>query len=378
MTINVFSLIMAIAFFSIVSILCSIFTIRAKSYSPWIMAFILGLTFLRCILPIEIAGAFTVNCWTIYPELFRFTQKQIYRNITISDLLWAVWILGSVIQLIRLIIEIIQQFLLLHIIRSFPRDARIDAIGEQAANAVKCKRSPKIYITADIQSPSMIGFFRPIVLISKEVSELDDQTIEYILRHEISHYKGGDIWIRLLFRLLACALWWNPAVYLLHHSIIQLLELKSDHRACYSLTKANTLEYSSVLIQILKSNNKSKSTKTFFASCFVGNYYSNYIRQRINMLLFPDVKKFSPWKTVLIICVCTILFLGSYSFIFQPAAHPEISDNQFVINDQTDSWLVHINDDMYEWWINGKYETTLTLEQISSPPFNQMPIYEKE
>ena len=378
MTLNAFSVLMSILLFTIISTICSLFLSRTRSNHLWVIALILGLSFLRCIIPVEISGAFTINCWEIYPELFSAAQYELLNHITVEHLLFAVWLLGSFIVLFKQVSEIRQQVRLVKVQNAVPITPHFQAIADEAAKAVNCQKKVELYASPKLVSPVMSGFVKPVIVIPEHILFFNDQEIEHILRHEISHYKGGDIWIRLLIQLLVCILWWNPAVYLLRQSVIQLLELRCDDRACRTLTENARAEYTAVLIKSLKIvANKPKSA---LASCFVGNYYKAFIRQRIKVLLSPPPSKPALWKSLLTTSICILLFIGSYTFILQPAAAPPNGENEPSITTITpeNAWLLYTDEGQYEVWVNGKYLATISAATAQSAPFNELQIKVKE
>jgi len=222
----------------------------------------------------------------------------------------------------------------------------------------------------------MTGVFHPIVVLPQSVTDLDALEIEYILRHEISHYTGGDIWYKLVGQLLICLLWWNPAVYLLRRSINHLLELRSDSRACKSLTGDSREQYSTVLLKVAKKSIAARNNN--YNAGFIGQFEFKYVRHRISILLSPHTNKKSPLLTTLVACICISLYLVSYSFIIQPAARPpEANDNGYVRITPENAWLIPIEADQYEVWVEGIYFTTIPTEKLTIPPFYELPIYEK-
>ena len=378
MDINSFSVIMALVLFTIVSTICSLFLYRTKSQHIWIIGFALVLCILRCLIPVEFKGTHNVNVWNIYPEFSLFLEKEVFFGLLVRELLCIIWIIVSLLLLARQLAILIRQFNSNRSIRKLSRDARINQIANKAAEAVHCSADVDVYVTNAIASPIMTGFFHPVVLIPKSTTEMTDLEIEYIIRHEIAHYKGGDIWYKLAVQILICILWWNPAVYLLRRTVSQLLELRCDNRACQSLGSKEKADYSGVLLEVIR---KTLDTpKKTISSGFVGNFDSLYIQQRIKILMTKSVPKRSPLATVLIACICLTLYVGSYLFIVQPAGLPpetEGSPSMIMITPEN-AWLVPIGNDQYEVWVNNKLWSTVSVNAISFPPLNDLPIYEKE
>lgn len=377
MYINPFSIVMSIVLFTIISTVCSLFLTRTKSRHLWLVSFLLVLCVLRMLIPIEIGHAYDINVWAIYPDLLALMSSNLYKTITVWDCLCFLWLSISFILLIREVYRLIGQLLLIKSTRHYQTIPRITRITHSAADAVGCKSLVRVYVTRDFSSPIMISFLRPIILIPPCVVNLDDRKLEYILRHEISHYVGGDLWCKLGMNFLVCLLWWNPSVYLLRQSVDQLLELKSDQRASHSLSDEEKVTYSFILLEQLQ---KAINTDQNFVSAgLIGIYEKKYLRQRIKFLIDPPRRKPSTWMTGLIVCICALLYIGSYTFILQPAALPDTeNDASMVILTPENAWLVPTNDNQYEVWVDGNYYAVIPSEYISMPPFDQLPIHDKE
>lgn len=378
MDVNSFSVIMAILLFTIISTICSLFLYRTKSQHIWIIGFALVLCILRCLIPVEFEGTYNVNVWDIYPEFSLFLEKKLFPGILVREFICIIWIAVSLLLLVRQFTIIIRQINSNRSIRLLSRDARINQIANKAAEAVHCSVDVNVYITNSIPSPIMTGFFHPIVLIPTSTIEMTDLEIEYILRHEIAHHKGGDIWYKLAVQILVCILWWNPAVYLLRRSVSQLLELRCDSRACHSLDAKERSDYSGVLVKVIR--NTLDTPKKLISSGFIGSFDSLFVKQRIKILMTKSVPKRSPLATVLIACICVTLYVGSYSFIVQPAAPPPEAeeDDSMVMVTPENAWLVPTDEDKYELWVDGVHIATISSGSLAIPPYNQLPIQEKE
>ena len=375
MTITIFSVIMAIAFFTITSTICSLIITHTKSQHLWILAALIILSLLRCFLPIEVHGSMTINCWSIYPYITSIIEHKISGSLTIGRSLCLFSLLVSIGFLIVQVTEVSRQLHLIQKVKKFPADLRISELAKRAANALKYKKEVHVHITTLFPTPVMIGFFSPVILIPESIIQMEDQAIEYILRHEVSHYIKGDVWIKLFIQFFVCILWWNPAVYLLRRSINQLLELRSDHFACKSLTDFQKTEFASVLLKTLKGT--AKHRKKMLTAGFIGHYYSSYLTQRIKMLSSPMPHRCSTKANLLTLFVCLLLYLGSYSFILQPATHPqELTDGSgYTLLTPDNAWLVPADNNQFEIWLNGEYYATISHESAKTPPFNQLPIH---
>lgn len=375
MTVNIYSVVMSVTLFTVISTICSLFLVRTKSKHLWIIALLLGLCLVRCCVPIEVSGSFTVNCWELYPKLFDFFRYTLFHGITVGHLFCIAWLIGSIVCLVRQIFVFAQQARLIRGRKAVPADTDIVLIAKEAAATTNRNTGIEVYFVSNLNSPVMIGFFKPKILLPEYTFTWKERELDYILRHEINHYKYGDLWIHSLLHLLTCLLWWNPAVYLLRNSVIQLLEIRNDDRVCRAFSDEERTDYSSVLVKALKEAlNTRKST---LHVGFLGHDSKSFLRQRIRILTLPRPGKSSVWKSLIIAGMCIALFAGSYSFILQPAYPPPTGDGIHILSPET-GWLIPLSDGNYELWIDGEYLSTISSESAKEPPFNQFPIHEKE
>ncbi len=103
---------------------------------------------------------------------------------------------------------------------------------------------PRLLYCKTVKSPMLIGFFRPRILLPR--SDYGKNEIAMILKHELTHYKRGDLWAKLLFTAANALHWFNPAVYAMRrcanrdmeYSCDELVVKNSDRefREAYSLT----------------------------------------------------------------------------------------------------------------------------------------------
>lgn len=378
MDINSFSIIMALVLFTVISAICSLFLYRTKSQHLWIIGFILVLCILRCLVPVEFKGTHNVNVWNIYPEIFAFLKIELFSGLRVRHLIVIISLTISLVLLIRDGFKVRGQVKTNRSIPLHAKNERVTQIAAKAAKVINCSAKINVYVTRTMSSPIMTGFLHPVILIPEYVTEMNDLEIEYILRHEIAHYKGGDTWYKLAIQILVRLLWWNPAAYLLRRSVSQLLELRCDSRACHSLSPKERSDYSAVLLNAI--HKTFESPKKMISSGFVGNFDTLYMKQRLKILTTPVVPKRSALATIMIACICVTLYVGSYAFIVQPAYTPPETENNasMVTITPENAWLVPIGNDKYEVWLNNKLWSTVPSSAINFPPLNELPIYEKE
>ena len=61
-----------------------------------------------------------------------------------------------------------------------------------------------------IKTPALTAWIRPIMLLPLDIiNNCDDQELEFIITHELNHYRRGDHLVRLLLTMLKAIYWFN-------------------------------------------------------------------------------------------------------------------------------------------------------------------------
>ncbi len=100
-----------------------------------------------------------------------------------------------------------------------------------------------------VSSPLLIGFFHPcIVLPSTDIPKKDFQ---YIILHELIHYKRWDIFYKWLVQITVCLHWFNPLVYLMSQQITKICEFSCDEAVLTKIGGSNAQDYGKTLLDAM-------------------------------------------------------------------------------------------------------------------------------
>ena len=92
----------------------------------------------------------------------------------------------------------------------------VPALDEEIQSVVTRtgKRSVEVRLSDAVDAPSVIGFFRPAVVVPRALwSELAPADLKQIILHEMAHLDRGDDWTNLLQKLLRALCPLNPALF---------------------------------------------------------------------------------------------------------------------------------------------------------------------
>jgi beta-lactamase regulating signal transducer with metallopeptidase domain len=138
------------------------------------------------------------------------TGFSLHLNIVWAFVLEAVWILACLLSLGRLLASGQQMRSVLR--KSIP----VPDLGEEMQSALvrTGKRSVELRLSDAVDAPSVIGFFRPVIVVPRSLwSELATHELKQIILHEMAHLDRGDDWTNLLQKLLRAVCPLNPALF---------------------------------------------------------------------------------------------------------------------------------------------------------------------
>jgi len=145
----------------------------------------------------------------------------------------ALWLMVSLVRGVRLAISAVQ----LHEI--WKRATPVE-MGSECSSALAAagRRGVVLCTSADVDRPSVIGFFSPRILIPSEMFEgLSAVELEQIVLHEMGHLRRGDDWVNLLQKISLALVPLNPALLWIERRLCLERELACDD-AVLRLTKA--------------------------------------------------------------------------------------------------------------------------------------------
>jgi Zn-dependent protease with chaperone function len=99
----------------------------------------------------------------------------------------------------------------------------------QFTNKLGLSQNIKVYLTALIDVPATIGFFKPVILLPiATINHLSTEQVESIILHELAHIRRQDYLLNILISILETILFFNPFAYLLVNVVKKERELFCD------------------------------------------------------------------------------------------------------------------------------------------------------
>lgn len=175
-------------------------------------------------------------------------------------------------------------------------NGHLQQIAQEAARLTGVTCEVRLLASPLVQSPMLVGFFRPTILLPSE--HLPDSDARYILAHELTHFRRRDLWKKFLMNMIQCIHWFNPVVYLLSRDFAYWLETSCDEEVVSSLDYAQRKEYGYLLI------NYAPATRHVGPRLYVSFTSCRYkLKRRISIMLNSDKKSRSLLGLVLAVAL---------------------------------------------------------------------------
>lgn len=119
--------------------------------------------------------------------------------------------------------------------------------------------------TSIVDAPLIIGLFKPVLYIPD--IDISEEKFDCIIKHELTHYKRGDILYKWLAMIVSCVHWFNPTVYLLIKQIDEECEISCDYIVTKNFNEQQCICYMKTILDLLANSvNKRRLLTTQMAS----------------------------------------------------------------------------------------------------------------
>ncbi|MFC0184289.1 Signal transducer regulating beta-lactamase production, contains metallopeptidase domain [Pseudarcicella hirudinis] len=226
------------------------------------------------------------------------------------------WFLIICIQLLRMAAGFYSLYQLKKV-KIFAVDYQLKEKLKMLSHKLGISQAIEIMQSGVAQSPVVIGYFKPIILIPLGMlSHLSPQELEAILIHELAHIRRKDYLVNILQRFLEIVFFFNPAVLWISNLIRNERENCCDDIAI-SITGSKT-----TYIQALISCEEYKMTTPDYALGFSGN--SNHLLHRVRRMVSNHNQSLNIMeRTTLTICLIVAV---SFTAVFTKTNAKTISE----------------------------------------------------
>ena len=206
------------------------------------------------------------------------------KTVDITDILLALWLAGVISCILW---QGIGYYRLIRSLKgkshSVERADLHTILQEQCADLVIDREIP-LRVSAAADCPMLAGFVHPTLYLPDERISRTDAA--FIFRHELTHYKHGDLWLKLLLLAARCLHWFNPLVHLIARFAQEDIEVACDDAVVRGHDGAYRRAYGET---ILRSAIAQSQKRKALVSCFGDD--KKTLMRRFEGLFDKSVKK---------------------------------------------------------------------------------------
>ncbi len=193
------------------------------------------------------SGVATVTTTTALPALVRNTVSNVKPS---EFLFWVVmvWLAGVVVFWVRLVGGwVVAARMRSMLVRAAPPEWQ--EIAGRLGARIGVSRPVRLLISALVQTPTVVGWLRPVVLVPVgALGGLPADQLEALLLHELAHIRRHDYLVNILQSIAEALLFYHPAVWWVSGHIRAERELCCDDMAVS--VSGDALTYARALVQL--------------------------------------------------------------------------------------------------------------------------------
>ena len=227
------------------------------------------------------------------PDSAEINGDRYAKKALILPNLWLVWLMAAMLLLIRKV-TIYQSFV--KYIKAGRKEVADIELLEQLAEVeaeLGVKRPVELYTDSLVSSPLLLGFFHPCIVLPE--TDLPGQDMGCIIRHELIHYKRGDMLYKWLVQAVLCLHWFNPLAYRMEREISRACELACDEAVLKGLDAGARRAYGDTLLHAMRMGG---SYRDSLASLTL-NESAELLKERLGAIMsFQRISKRMKWCSV--------------------------------------------------------------------------------
>ena len=182
------------------------------------------------------------------PEVTVPAPQPAVRSLTLSQVLFWVWLAGAVLLLLWHLIGYLrfQGYL-----RRWAKPMEPPHFLPDLTRELGLAQPVRLLTCPGVKGPMMTGLFAPTVILPEELPPRED--LWFILRHELTHFRRRDILYKTLLLCANLVHWFNPLTWVLLRAAEGDLERCCDDDVVKGLPADDRARYGQVILDAVRS-----------------------------------------------------------------------------------------------------------------------------
>lgn len=173
----------------------------------------------------------------------------------------------------------------------------------------------KLCRSAAVGTPMLLGLWRPVLVLPER--EYSEEMLKNIFRHELTHYRRGDLVFKWFAVLVTAVHWFNPVVHIARRELDRACEMSCDERLLRQMDAADKRSYGETLLSMAADALPRPLVATSFAT------EKRNLKERLEQIM--TYRKMS--RATLALLLAAVLLLGGCAAAVGPQTSPEPAES---------------------------------------------------
>lgn len=163
-----------------------------------------------------------------------------------------------------------------------------------------------VYFADHIDAPFVLGFVRPRIYLP---SDLDENEMFYVLKHERAHIRRWDPLIKIAAFLIVCIHWFNPLAWAAFYYFGKDMEMSCDETVLRELGEDSRGAYAQVLLDLSTGKQRFSGGKRRFSAVPLAFGEGNTKDRIVNIMKYKKPIFFTACIAVVLLVILSVGFL---------------------------------------------------------------------
>ena len=127
------------------------------------------------------------------------------------------------------------------------------SVLEEIKRELNIKRRIRVRLSRGNDSPMLVGAFFPVIYVPADTE--NENSLKMIFRHELTHYRHGDLLYKWLTLIVNAVHWFNPFAYILSANVNQSCEVACDMSVIKNMNSGERQLYMKTILDTIENSN---------------------------------------------------------------------------------------------------------------------------
>ena len=177
-------------------------------------------------------------------------------------------------------------------------------------------RGPRLFCSPYVQTPMLLGLARPLIILPQ--TRFSPESARNVLRHELTHYRRGDLYVKWFFVLSASLHWFNPLMPLFRRELDRVCELSCDENVLARMESSERRSYGETLLDLAANRTLPAGV---VATTFATEKHA--LKERLEQIMKFNYKP----RAIIALTVAALLLMGLAALAAAPARASSASED---------------------------------------------------